>query len=253
MSSIQQGSPDEHDTAATAPMVIRARGRSFLALVLAPERPIAEWVVALDAQIERSRGFFAGKPVILDLSLLEADDEGLPDLQSALLERGVRLVGIEGANPDWPALAAWDWPEALQGGRASGAVDLPADEDHQSGDPSVTGDLSSSQRTVIWEENIRSGQSVMNLEGDLVVLGSVASGAEIAASGSIHVYGTLRGRAVAGVGGQSEARVFARRMDAELIAVDGYYMTAEEMGDALAGASAQAFLQDERIVVRPLA
>lgn len=105
---------------------------------------------------------------------------------------------------------------------------------------------------MLVEQNVRSGQSVMHLEGDLVILGSVASGAEIIAGGSIHVYGALRGRAIAGVGGQMNARIFATRMKAELLAVDGFYMTAEEMDAAVIDHPAQAFLKEDRVTVIPL-
>lgn len=248
MPSSTSSMPATPEDGAPAPLRIRARGRSFLALVLSPERPLARWVEALDEQIARSAGFFAGKPVILDLALLERDDEGVAGLQEVLVERGVQIVGIEGAGRDWPALAGWRWPGSLEGGRASGAVDIPEEAVEQSGAAEAT----PSRQTLIVAEAVRSGQSVRNLGGDLVILGSVASGAEIVAAGSIHVYGALRGRAVAGVGGRADARIFAKRMDAELLAIDGYYMTAEEMGGELAGQSAQAMLDEERIVVRPL-
>ena len=76
--------------------------------------------------------------------------------------------------------------------------------------------------------NAVSGQSIFHAGGDLTVVGSVASGAEVAAAGSIHVYGSLRGRAIAGAMGDSTARIFCRRFEAELIAIDGCYQTAEQ-------------------------
>ena len=75
---------------------------------------------------------------------------------------------------------------------------------------------------------MRSGQSIVFIEGDVTVLGSVGSGAEIVAGGSIHVYGTLRGRAMAGATGNARARIFCHRIEAELLAIDGYYKTADE-------------------------
>jgi len=70
---------------------------------------------------------------------------------------------------------------------------------------------------------VRSGQSVIFPEGDVTVLGSVGSGAEIVAGGSIHIYGTLRGRAMAGVNGNPAARIYCQKIEAELLAIDGYY------------------------------
>ena len=92
---------------------------------------------------------------------------------------------------------------------------------------------------------MRSGQSIIFPEGDVTVLGSVASGAEIVAGGSIHVYGTLRGRAMAGINGNSAARIYCQKIEAELLAIDGYYQTAEEFDAALRDRPAQAWLEGE--------
>ncbi|CAP56226.1 putative septum site-determining protein minC [Gluconacetobacter diazotrophicus PA1 5] len=229
------------------PPRIRARGRSFLALVLSPEAGLDDWLRGLDAQIARSPSFFVGKPIILDLGLLSGEAEGLADLYPALLERGVRIIGIEGGDSAWPALAGWDWPQGFEGGRASGTVALPEETDGGEA-ASATAPAAS----LIVERPVRSGQSVLHHDGDVIVIGSVASGAEISAGGSVHVYGTLRGRAIAGMGGQPGARIFATAMKAELLAIDGYYMIAEEIDPALSGQPAQALLEDGTLVVRPL-
>ena len=87
--------------------------------------------------------------------------------------------------------------------------------------------------SLMIEDRVRSGQSVVFMEGDVTVLGSVGSGAEIVAGGSIHVYGALRGRALAGATGNARARIFCRRVEAELLAIDSYYRTADEIEDSL--------------------
>ena len=102
------------------------------------------------------------------------------------------------------------------------------------------------------DEPVRSGQSVAYPDGDLVILGSVASGAEVSAGGSIHVYGTLRGRALAGLGGNKAGRVLCRRLHAEMIAVDGVYMVADDMPPDRLGQPVQARLEGERLVLSPL-
>src|SRR5436190_1781288 len=79
------------------------------------------------------------------------------------------------------------------------------------------------------DKPVRSGQSVVFPDGDLTILGSVASGSEVVAGGSIHIYGALRGRAIAGSTGNSTARIFCNKLEAELIAIDGLYRTAEDM------------------------
>ena len=99
---------------------------------------------------------------------------------------------------------------------------------------------------------MRSGRIVSYQDGDVIVLGSVAAGAEISAGGSIHVYGSLRGRALAGVGGNTAARILCRRLHAELLAIDGFYMTAEDMDPAWLGQSTQARLDGESLVLSAL-
>ncbi len=225
---------------------IRVRGRSFMALVLSPEPPLGDWLRGLDVQINKSSAFFEARPVILDCGLLGPDDDGLDGLVPALMERGIRLIEIENADPSWAATAGWDWPQGYSGGRAIGAVEVPeeAQAPPQAPDPS--------RASLVIEDPVRSGQIVSYPDGDVIVLGSVASGSEVSAGGSIHVYGALRGRALAGVGGNASARILCRRMHAELLAIDGLYMTAEDMAPERIGRSVQARLDGESLVLLPL-
>src|SRR5215468_8290915 len=86
---------------------------------------------------------------------------------------------------------------------------------------------------LLIETPVRSGQSVVFPNGDVTVVGSVASGAEVIAGGSIHIYGTLRGRAMAGSTGNPRARIFCRKIEAELLAIDGLYKTADDIDASL--------------------
>ena len=106
--------------------------------------------------------------------------------------------------------------------------------------------------SLLIESPIRSGQSVIFPYGDVTVLGSVASGAEIVAGGSIHVYGTLRGRAMAGSMGNARARIFCSRNEAELLAIDGYYQTAESMDASLRGRPVQVWLEGAGLNIEAL-
>jgi septum site-determining protein MinC len=105
---------------------------------------------------------------------------------------------------------------------------------------------------MIHESPVRSGQSLIFPEGDLTILGSVASGSEVVAGGSIHVYGTLRGRAIAGSSGNAHARIFCNRLEAELIAIDGLYRTADEMDPQFRGRPVQAWLDGETMSMATL-
>ena len=107
-------------------------------------------------------------------------------------------------------------------------------------------------KTLILETPVRSGQSVFHPHGDVIVLGSVGSGSEIIAAGSIHIYGTLRGRAIAGAMGNSKARIFCQKNEAELLAVDGWYRTADDMEASTRGRPTQAYLENDVIWVAAL-
>jgi septum site-determining protein MinC len=104
--------------------------------------------------------------------------------------------------------------------------------------------------SLLVDSPVRSGQSIFH-EGDVTIVGSVSSGAEIVATGSIHIYGTLRGRVLAGADGNPGARIFCRRLEAELIAIDGYYRMADDIGP-LVGKSIQAWLEGGALTIKPL-
>jgi septum site-determining protein MinC len=103
--------------------------------------------------------------------------------------------------------------------------------------------------TRVVEEPVRSGQQIYAEGCDLIVLNTVSPGAEVIADGCIHVYGKLAGRALAGVKGDESARVFCRKLDAELIAIAGIYAVAEQVKAAPRDAPAQAYLVDGRLKI----
>lgn len=221
---------------------LQIRGRSFLALVLSPKAPLVHWLQSLDEQIKRSSQFFYGKPVILNLELLTGNEEGLEQLYNELSNRNIQIISIEGLPPTLYAFKDWPQNFILTGGKNINNLNPPVDSPPKN--PSVP--------CYITEDPVRSGQSLFFPEGDLIIINSVASGAEISAGGSIHVYGALRGRAIAGISGQPNARIFTSHMEAELLAIDGYYMTAEEIPEAFYQKSAQVFLKENRITVMNL-
>jgi septum site-determining protein MinC len=94
---------------------------------------------------------------------------------------------------------------------------------------------------------VRSGQTIFYPQGDVTVIGSVSSGADVIAGGSIHIYGTLRGRAMAGAYGETRARIFCRRLEAELLAVGGVYLTADEIDTNVHHLPVQAWLDNEYV------
>ena len=108
--------------------------------------------------------------------------------------------------------------------------------------------LASSQTAFVRHDSpVCSGESVIFLEGDVTILGSMASGAEMIIGGSIHVYGALRGRAIARSAGHPGARVSCRSFEAELLGIGGLFKAADEVEPALVGRPVQAWLEGEAI------
>ncbi len=99
---------------------------------------------------------------------------------------------------------------------------------------------------------MRSGQSVVHPDGDVTIVGRVASGAEIIAGGSVHVYGALQGRVIAGISGSSSARIFCKEARAELLCIGGVYVTAEEMKPEVEGRSLEVRLDGDGLKLQIL-
>nr|WP_245269607.1 septum site-determining protein MinC [Allorhizobium undicola] len=235
---------------------IRIKGRSFLAVVLAPDLPLDNWLLRLDDLASRSAGFFLGRPVVLDVTDLPISKDELKGLIADLAGRKVSIMGLEGARF---AQVEAGMPPVLKGGRPVSDIEIkksepsfeaPESKEEVKAETTVV-ETPEPQRvalqSLIIEEPVRSGQSVIFTEGDVTVIGSVASGAEIIAGGSIHVYGTLRGRAMAGSVGNAQARIFCRKLEAELIAIDGIYKMAEDLPADLVGQPVQMWLEEDTI------
>lgn len=100
--------------------------------------------------------------------------------------------------------------------------------------------------------NVRSGQQLYAENCDLTVMATVGAGAEVIADGSIHIYGTLRGRALAGAQGNTTARIFCREFHAELVAIAGHYKVLDDVPDSLRGKAVQVWLEQDQIKIAAL-
>jgi septum site-determining protein MinC len=238
---------------------IQIGARSLLAFALEPKTPLVDWLKALDEWLARSPNFFAGKPIILQLAGLDIPLKEYRDLLGQLARRHIRVMAVENSHK---LLVGPHLPPVVSGGRAISADKLfddakpeaPAEEPPKAAEPPAPPPPPAPVRaeTVYHEGNLRSGQRIVHLEGDVVVLGRVGSGAEIVAGGSIHVYGQLQGRAFAGVAG-GEGRILARDARPELLCIGEAFITAEDMDSKLEGKPVEARLEGGRVKIRALA
>ncbi len=202
----------------------------------------------LAEQLAKAPEFFRSAPVILDVSALEDKSRlDLASLVEQLKQMGVIAVGLRGGN------------EALRRSAASLKLAVLADapsrivafESSQS-KPLPPPELRPAAKALLITQPVRSGQRVYAKGTDLIVLASVGHGAEIMADGHIHVYGTLRGRALAGVRGDTECQIFCRELQAELVSIAGHYRVNEDLDESVRGRSVQIYLKGTALVIENL-
>jgi septum site-determining protein MinC len=152
------------------------------------------------------------------------------------------------------ALAAARWAQRLTELKVGGLVTVsPAKARPQpASEAAATAQPAEQRMPLVIRQTIRSGQIVYAQATDLIVLAAVNPGAQLLADGNIHVYAPLRGRAIAGVRGEREARIYCQRLEAELVGIDTAYLTAEDLPRAYLRKSAQVSLDVDRCVVTSL-
>jgi septum site-determining protein MinC len=224
---------------------LKFRAQSLLAYVLEPVQPLADWFLGLDAWLARSPTFFIARPVIVDMAALELTLKEYRDLLSGLARRHIRVMGAENVGR---GLVGPHLPPVVSGGRTIDAPTLPEEDLAPATDQSAP----EGTESLIVDGNVRSGQSIMHPLGDVTIIGRVASGAEVVAGGSVHVYGALQGRVIAGISGSRSARIFCTEARAELLCIGGSYITAEDTNSEMEGRSVEARLEGDELKLRIL-
>ncbi|MBO6759248.1 MAG: septum site-determining protein MinC [Roseibium sp.] len=256
---------------------MKFKGKSFIAIVLTPDPPYEAWFKEIDRIVARSPGFFIDRPIILDVRGQKIAIEDLETVLSAMADRSIRVMGIDGVAGTRlkPGM-----PPSFSGGRLTSEVPVPDAQEPQPDTAPLTSSVKAKDkagngaarskaadpagaaaqtvpavadsRSILITEPVRSGQRILHPGGDVTVVGSVSSGAEVIAGGSIHVYGALRGRALAGVSGNGGARIFCSRLDAELVSINGLYKVADDFEGGVMNAPAQIRCEDETLVFEKL-
>lgn len=213
---------------------------------------LAEVASQLQQKLGKAPEFFLNAPIIIDLGELPEEQKQTLDF-SALLKiiqaQALAPVGMRGGNAIQQKAAQADKIAVLADVRTEPP---PSAETKPAARRTLPPPRPVAASTKVIDQPVRSGQRIYASGGDLIVLAQVSPGAEIMADGNIHVYGTLKGRALAGVQGNLEARIFCSDLQAQLIAIGGNYRTSEGEDDSLKGRLVQVYLQDQTLVVVPL-
>jgi len=225
------------------------------------ERELAE-------KVENAPNLFRHAPVVVDLSHLATlpDLETVRDLLVRIKRAGMAPVGLSYGTTENEQLArTLDVPLFAKfraaferDGKSEPVVEVPKPRERrrepeleavaapvpQASSASVTG--------LVHDKPVRSGQQVYARGRDLILTRLVANGAEVIADGSIHVYGALRGRALAGAQGETSARIYCHEFHAELVSIAGHYRVFEDMPADLRGQRVQAWLDGDKLVIQKL-
>ncbi|MEI7867494.1 MAG: septum site-determining protein MinC [Candidatus Methylumidiphilus sp.] len=197
-------------------------------------------------KIRQAPEFFRNAPMAIDIhSLVDADvDIDFVGLVRAMRDCGLIPVGLCGG--------AERQNQAAQAAAGLSVISLARHElpPPASAPKPKAAPPPAEVHTKIVEQPVRSGQRIYVAGGDLVVMSQVSAGAEIMADGNIHVYGTLRGRALAGVQGNLGCRIFCHDLQAELVSIGGHYKISENIDDSLRGVPVQIYLQDQSLIIQ---
>ncbi|WP_312227001.1 septum site-determining protein MinC [Pseudescherichia sp.] len=205
---------------------------------------------ALEDKIAQAPAFLQHAPVVINISALE-EAVNWSALQKAITSTGLRIVGVSGckqaelkAEIDRAGLPLLT--EGKEKARQQPAEPVPAT-------PVVEEPIVAPiTKTRLIDVPVRSGQRIYAPGCDLIVTSHVSAGAELIADGNIHIYGMMRGRALAGAGGDREAQIFCTHLTAELVSIAGEYWLSEQIPAEYYGKAARLLLADNALTVQPL-
>jgi len=242
------------------PAIIEIKGSSFTLPVLKLLGNDVDLVIEqLQSKISQAPDFFRNTPIVIDLNELSETEQQLDfaSLGKGLRNKGLIPVGVRGGDEKLNEAAQSSDFSILADGKAEPKTtpvlepDAPQPSAPAPPNPPTTEQVAAVGSRLVTQP-VRSGQKIYATGTDLIIIAPVSYGAEIMADGNIHIYGTLRGRALAGVTGNLEAKIFCLDLRAELISIAGHYRISENMDDTLAGKPVQIRLKDTSLIIDEL-
>lgn len=207
----------------------------------------------LSAQVDRSPQMFKGVPIVVDLSAIPVGNNlDLSWLKNLLMSRDLIPVGLRNVNVDLRDKAVKaGWALLVGSGSKSKKTQdtTPVVEAPKIVEPEI---INVPIESTMHVQQVRSGQQLSVPQGDLVVVNSVNEGSELLVDGNIHVYGALRGRALAGIHGNQSVRIFCQSLEAELVSIAGFYKMQEDIPAELRGKMVQIYLDAGELKIDPL-
>jgi septum site-determining protein MinC len=207
----------------------------------------------LAGKLSQAPSFFQHTPVVLSVERLDEPHLALERICAVCRTHKLLPVAVRGGT-DPVRQSAWalglGWFPPLEASRPRPLESVPSEAEVS--DEHAIGEALPGGTGRIFRGTVRSGQQISAPEGDLVVVGAVNAGAEVLAGGSVHVYGPLRGRALAGIHGNPLAGIFCRELRAELLSVAGNYKRLDDIDPRLLNSAVQVRLADDQLCITPL-
>jgi septum site-determining protein minC len=214
---------------------------------------------ALDAALAKCAAQYRelNLPLILDMQDFRPAEADLPAVLAVFRRHRLPVAALRHSDEVWAATAADNGLPFTPPGKER---PVPLETADAGTVAEITGEIASETAkqaghpTVLVTEPVRTGQQVYAENADLIVTGTVSEGAELIADGNIHIYASMRGRALAGAKGRRDARIFIHSMQAELVSIAGIYRNFEQqLPEHLYRKPVQIHLQDDRLVIAAIA
>lgn len=210
----------------------------------------------LAQKVEQAPAFFNYTPVVLDLSKISMlpVDIDFTKILNIIRQHQLIPVGVRGGTALQRDTALSLGLAVLPEAKGQAVEPAVAPETQSKAQPSLAQPAPDHPKSpsLLITQPVRSGQQIYARDADLIITSSVSAGAEILADGHIHIYGTLRGRALAGVNGDQNARIFCHHLEAELVSVAGQYCVSDDFRSTSWGKSVCIALQGEHLQITPL-
>ena len=246
----------ENTAPTLAPPCFKFKGSGYtLTSLQLLDNDLSHFSEQIAEQVSKAPKFFDQAPVVIDCQII-ADKPGPLDLQlliTTLKQYNIIPIGMRGGRPEHQKQAKMADLAHFQSGRteetaiqsAKGTRGTMTAASHRA-------KHSAQPQTLIVKKPVRSGQQVYAKGKNLVIMGTVSAGAEILADGDIHVYGSLRGRALAGCLGNQDNHIFCQHLEAELVSIAGQYQVSETLKDGLWKQATHIFVRDDKLILEKI-
>ena len=221
---------------------IELKGSSFTLSVVHLHNSQPEVIrEALIEKVEQAPAFLKNAPVVINIANVP-EGASWQKLQQAIAEAGLHVIGVSGCTDEGLKRAI----------TRAGLPLLSEGKGIKKSEPVVLPEPPAPVKTRIISTPVRSGQQIYARDCDLIVTSSVSAGAEIIADGNIHIYGMMRGRALAGASGDTSSQIFCAHLAAELVSIAGQYWLSDQIPEAFYGQAARLNLSDSALTIQPL-